>query len=512
LRRIAAGDRPRRTQAKSRGDARRRLNADSGVTLTDRIFDWARRSPGKTAVIYDGRPRSYAEFANAIAVARGFFARRGCHGPGLALVAVHNLLNFWIISLALRSLGLTTITGASMERILSLRPPGARFIVTTPTETFEGLEALAAAHDLQFLSVALEGETALPPDPARPAGAGGHVLLTSGTTGAHKMVLIDPAFELSYLRTRGEVIGAGSDSVFTLFNFAAWTGTGYKSAACMFTLGATVIIQQAGALHEALRHPATHASLVPEMLAHILAAPEGSFPRQDMSLSITSGTLTAAQVVEAQTRITPIIYNKLAATETNTFGYTPFNDPEGRKWHRPVAGRAVGVVDDADRPLAPGELGRLRVSTADGPTGYFGDETTTRAFFKDGYFYPGDLAVMREDGRFALQGRVTDVINMQGNKILPMPIEERLREDLGVGAVCLFSSQSQAGDEEIHVVLETTEPVALDRLNASIGRELHGYPVARVHYLKEMPRNQTGKVLRQAVKALAVGGPKPKPG
>jgi acyl-coenzyme A synthetase/AMP-(fatty) acid ligase len=37
-----------------------------------------------------------------------------------------------------------------------------------------------------------------------------------------------------------------------------------------------------------------------------------------------------------------------------------------------------------------------------------------QAFFRNGCFYPGDLGIMLPDGRIALQGRVTDVINVNG--------------------------------------------------------------------------------------------------
>src|SRR5262249_22005238 len=174
--------------------------------------------------------------------------------------------------------------------------------------------------------------------------------------------------------------------------------------------------------------------------------------------------------------------------------------PEDLRWHRLVPGRMVEIVDASDRPVPIGEVGRVRVSTAGGPTGYLNDETATRAFFRDGFFYPGDLAVMRSDGRIALQGRITDVINVQGYKIYPAPIEERLGEVLGLNGVCLFSMQNDSGEEELHVVLETAKPIDSERLTAALKQELRGLRGphrARVHYVATLPRNEMGKVLRQ---------------
>src|SRR5262245_30892943 len=78
--------------------------------ITQLIFQWAEQTPDRTAVIYNGEVWSYRSFARAIAVARGYFARRGYVGPGYAVLAVSNTMNFWILSPALRSLGLTTVS------------------------------------------------------------------------------------------------------------------------------------------------------------------------------------------------------------------------------------------------------------------------------------------------------------------------------------------------------------------------------------------------------------------
>ena len=169
--------------------------------------------------------------------------------------------------------------------------------------------------------------------------------------------------------------------------------------------------------------------LVPAVLATILAAPADAFPRNDtMQLAVGGGAMTRTQVEQAKARITPRLFNWLASTEAGSIAFTPVDTPEDHKWQRLVPGRVVEIVDESDRPVPTGEIGRVRVGTEGGPTGYLNDEAATRAFFKDGFFYPGDLAVMRSDGRMALQGRVTDIINVRGDKISPAPIEDRLGE------------------------------------------------------------------------------------
>src|SRR5262249_17482764 len=268
-------------------------------------------------------------------------------------------------------------------------------------------------------------------------------------------------------------------------------------------VGGTTLIEQGGEPYQALLRPGiTHAILFPVGLAAILAAPAGAFPRNDMmQLAVGSGAMTRTQVDQAKARITSHHFHYFASTEAGLIAFTSLDTPEDQRWHRLVPGRMVEIVDASDHPVPIGEFGQMRVSTAGGPTGYLNDETATRTFFRDGFFYPGDLAVMRSDGRIALQGRITDVINVQGEKISPVPIEERLSALFGLNGVCLFSMQNDSGEEEIHVVLETPKPIDSESLIAVLKQELRGFQQVRVHYVATLPRNEIGKVLRQEVRA-----------
>jgi acyl-CoA synthetase (AMP-forming)/AMP-acid ligase II len=475
-------------------------------SITELIFGWAERTPDKPAVVVNGHPYAYRAFAGLIAEARGYFARRGLAGPGVAVVAISSLLGFWVASLALRSLGLTTIAAQSVDDVGELRLD-IRCVVCLVGQVWPGIEALCAERGLPLLVLPAHGEAPLAIDACRPPdGPGGNILRTSATTGAYKMVLIEPGFEVGFLLKRLEVSGLTEDSVVNLFDFGGWTGGGYKTAVLTWMVGATVMIDQRRPYHLPLLYPGVTLSLmVPDMLDSVLASPEGTYPRSEtMWLSVTGGALTQGQINAAKARITPHLFSGLGATETASFGFTPLETPEDQRWHRLVPGVPVEIVGEDGRPAALGEVGLLRVSSAGGPAGYLNDEAASRAFFRDGWFYPGDLAVFREDGRIALQGRVTAVINVKGQKISPEPLELALREQLAVRGVCLFSMPDAAGEEEIHVIIEAPAPVAPERLAAVLSQALTGFPHAQVHYTAALPRNAMGKLLRPAAREQAL--------
>jgi len=109
-----------------------------------------------------------------------------------------------------------------------------------------------------------------------------------------------------------------------------------------------------------------------------LAAPAGALPWQgQMQLFFSGGTPRQAQVDAARARLTPQIWNSIGATEALTFAETFLETPDDRRWHILRPDRDPQVVDEADRPVRTGEVGRLRVSTAGGPNGYLNDPAAT---------------------------------------------------------------------------------------------------------------------------------------
>jgi acyl-coenzyme A synthetase/AMP-(fatty) acid ligase len=316
------------------------------------------------------------------------------------------------------------------------------------------------------------------------------------------MVLMTPAIDAVFLRRKAEAAGMNRDTLLSVFDFTAWTAAGYRWAASPWTVGGATLIEQGRGPHLALIRPGiTHAILVPSKLSEVLAAPADAFPRNEaMQLFVGAGAMSSAQVEQAEARITPRLFNWLASTEAGGIALTPLHTPEDRRWHRLVPDRVVEIVDESNRPVPTGEIGRVRVGTSGGPTSYLYNEAATQAFFDSGFFYPGDLAVIRSDGRMALQGRLTDVIHVRGIKISPALIEDRLTENLGVRGVCIFSMQDDTGEEGIYVVIESPTPIASARLTAVLRQELRGFSRAYVRYVSALPRNQMGKLMRQAVR------------
>jgi acyl-coenzyme A synthetase/AMP-(fatty) acid ligase len=472
------------------------------------VFAGAERAPERTAIVYNGYALTYGEFARAIEAMVQAFESHGVAGPGYVVIAFSGMLDFWIVSLALRELGLTTVPVSSPANAAVVDLADVRFVVTDPDLSWPGLEAICTAKGWPRVRARWDGAfaRAIEAGRQRVAARGEHVLQTSATTGAYKKVLMARGFEVAFLRERLTKDEADETSKFALHNFGGWTGAGYKTGGSIWLAGGALILGQGDDPGQCFAEPGlTHASTLPDQLNRILDGATSVVPfRPDLRLFVGGATPRQSQVDQVRERITPNVYNSIGATEAQTFAETRLETPDDRRWHHLIADRDPQLVDDADRPVATGKVGRLRVSTRDGPTSYLDDPVATAAFFKDGCFYPGDLGLIRADGRMALMGRTTDVINVMGQKISPAPFEDELCERLGVTGACIFSRQNQDADETLHVVLETAAPLDMARLTAALRQTLHGFPAAQVHYRPALPRNGMGKLMRAEIqKAVA---------
>src|ERR1700693_1635620 len=99
--------------------------------IVDRIYEWAKRQPDKTAVIWNDVSLSYRSFSNAIRTACDFFQRENLPVGRTAIVLVPGLLDAWIIVMALRSLGLDTISVYSVEEGEALKIRDVACVVIT---------------------------------------------------------------------------------------------------------------------------------------------------------------------------------------------------------------------------------------------------------------------------------------------------------------------------------------------------------------------------------------------
>ena len=180
-----------------------------------------------------------------------------------------------------------------------------------------------------------------------------------------------------------------------------------------------------------------------------------------------------------------------------------FENLDSLYWLTPVNERVIQVVDENGNQCSAGQQGELRILIEDTDCKcYLDDEQATAKMFRDGFFYPGDMAIKRADGQVRILGRVSDVINVQGAKVAVGPIEESICRFLNVDEVCLFTHLNDAGQDELIIAMQSDSKPPAERLD-HIARKYPYFESFRFAIFRELPRTDTGtrKVRRAALKA-----------
>lgn len=477
--------------------------------VVERIFEHARTRPHQPAVVWNGHVISYLRFAQGIAALRNAWRPLAPPPGSVAVVVVHSLIESWTAVLALQSLGLVTVCTRSLQEAEALGLGDSPAVVICSRKASESRPRLATWPQAR--------ELLLPPDlylrpvaQAVPAldgvsQQGGHILYTSGTTGQFKKLLQDNARDDQRCERRVAAEGLSERTVWNNTWFGLWTSIGYGRPPVVWHAGGTMVFDQGNRWAENLgKHSTTHTTLMPSALDEVLRVlPQGpaDAPRWSFQLFIGGGLLSPAAAREALARVTPRLYVNYACTELGQVLRSAVTDPANLHWLAPVGLRVTEIVSEDGLPCPEGVEGLLRVRP--GPLdfdGYLGDAASTARVFRDGWFYPGDLAVRRADGRIRILGRSADVINVGGSKFASGPLEEAVRETLGVSNVCLFSDPAASGRNLIAVVLEAAELPPQSSRNAAM-RLLPNNGTVAVHFycVTRFPRtsNGTGKVDRR---------------
>ncbi|HML14237.1 MAG TPA: benzoate-CoA ligase family protein [Xanthobacteraceae bacterium] len=177
---------------------------------------------------------------------------------------------------------------------------------------------------------------------------------------------------------------------------------------------------------------------------------------------------------------------------------------------RVVPGYEAKVIDASGRELPAGTIGRLAVR---GPTGcrYLADERQ-RKYVENGWNLTGDTYLMDADRFFWYQARSDDMIISSGYNIAGPEVEAVLLEHPAV-AECGVVAAPDAERGHIvkaYVVLRPGQggDAALTRsLQEHVKATIAPYKYPRaIEYVATLPRTETGKLQRFALRALAAEG------
>ncbi|MAH84766.1 MAG: hypothetical protein CBB68_10590 [Rhodospirillaceae bacterium TMED8] len=186
-------------------------------------------------------------------------------------------------------------------------------------------------------------------------------------------------------------------------------------------------------------------------------------------------------------------------------------DKHHPKWLQRLA--SVGTVNPAvqivianpkGKFLPAGRSGEILVRGPSVMKGYWNNPEASANTLKNGWLHTGDIGVLTDDGFLTLKDRAKDLIISGGSNIYPREVEEVLLEHPDILEVSIIGRPDpEWGEIIIAYIVGTATPVELDQL--CIERIARFKRPKFYFYLKELPKNNYGKILKTVLRDLDLG-------
>jgi fatty-acyl-CoA synthase len=497
--------------------------AGRGMTLSDQLARWARRTPDAVALRFDGTGRTYAELDERVTrLARALAGRGVGTGDRVAVLAL-NGLETWETYLAGVRLGAIVVPVnfrlVADEVAYVLTDSGAVALVVDATLAEVGAKARAQAPGVTtVLAIGEEFEAALadagsePLDVEVDESAPAFIMYTSGTTGRPKGAVLTHRNLLMHVFSQVTHLGWDPDDRVGVPGAPLFHIAGLAGGLPPLLLGGTHVILRSGGFDPVAtldlieRERVSSIFLVPAMWAAVVAVPGiadrdlsslrriswGAAPASTTLLRTMIDTFPQAEVITAfgQTECSPVttfLRGEDSVRKIGSIG-TPMLNVE------------VRVVDDAMNDVPQGEVGEIVYRSPMVMKEYWGKPEATAEAFAGGWFHSGDLVRQDEDGYLYVVDRKKDMIITGGENVYCAEVEDVLAAHPKVAEVALIGvPDSRFGEAPLAVVAprDPADPPTPEELTAWCRERLARYKNPREYsVVSALPRNPSGKVLK----------------
>lgn len=329
--------------------------------------------------------------------------------------------------------------------------------------------------------------------------------LSSGTTGRPKGPMVSHRQFAARLMIQWVTLGFSQHDRY-LSAIPLYFGGGRSFAMGSLYSGGTVIMfpppHSPEDLVSAVReHSATTILLVPTLLRRLLELPDADAPLlEELSRLISTGAaLHPDERRQVMERLNPNFINYYGSTEGG--GITVLLPEHGGEAAasvgEPVFATKVQIVGDDNEVLPSGETGQVRFTGPSVADSFFNDPKASLEAFHDGWFYPGDLGYLDDDGRLFLTGRARDVIIRGGVNIYPREIEEALIAHPDIHDAAVVGWPNKRYGELVAAFVIAKSEINEKGLQDFCSERLVSYKVpSRFFVLDEFPKSPLGKVLK----------------
>lgn len=354
--------------------------------------------------------------------------------------------------------------------------------------------------------------------PVTPHEGGAAILMycpSSGTTGGPKFVPVSHDLALRRVHSRavdlaGFAGGRGITSLRLACHIRPGTSYGFSSVFMVLCGGGTVLEPNldAGELASWLVQSRVNfivtSPIALQKITEVL--PTLRSPNALEKIEVSGSALPARVYELARLRMCANIIVNYGMTECGRVSGMPAALAQGRPGAAgyPYSGVEIRIVDEGGAPVAAGQEGIVAIRSEGNASSYLGDPKASAAAFRGGWVFGGDRGLLEPDGLLRIVGRTDDVINRGGVKVNPQTIEDAMMAIADLREVAVFGVPDANGLTRICAAIVPASSVDANAFHLRCRERLGTSAPVVIMHMQELPRNATGKVLRNELARMAI--------
>ena len=478
------------------------------MNLIDALRHHSRVRPFDTAVIHPHGAANFQNLAGAIAAVGAKLRNSGISRGMTMAIYVADPYTHLLLVLAAMLNGTCSISAHPnfdplppgvkvdrwvVDRELKFQPQGAVILLGTNWVN----EALTESPGLPLSGAGFESETAIC-----------RMYTSSGTTGLPKVIGHSMAtLEAMTLRQLGlEPVSGGPNLCMmwmsTIGGFGTAQTTLWHGTTLVLALGARQVLRSMS-LYKVANLRASPQQL--QGLVSIVAGRPVRFPALQR-VEVGGSSIPTPVLLGARATLCPNVVGIYGSTEASLVAQAPgatlHMTPDAAGYV--VPGVEVRILDDNGQPLGFDTEGHIHVRTPYMVHEYIGDADSTARSFRDGWFIPGDLGVLRADGLLRITGRADEMINAGGVKLSPVLVDDFLATQPGIKDGAAFAYRRPGRHDEVWAGVVVGDGFDEQAVLAAGRAKLNSRAPVKLVRMQEIPRNPMGKVLRQKLAEQAL--------
>lgn len=488
-------------------------------SLAKRVCEIANIKPDKMAVAFKKEALSYNELSNRIKNGAAELLANGVKKGDTVLFTSLSKPEAVVSYLAIQYIGATAIhidknaTAASIDFIYK---DTKAVLLLSDHALNEYTEEINVYSQKLFYSNTEKIHNQIPDIATVDGDDIAEVIYTSGTTGVPKGAMLSYNAVYSILKNTIEGIGIKEEDIILIplplnhsFALRVLRAALYNMSSVVLQNGFTFAKEIENNL---INYKCTGLAVVPASIETIRKQMQDKFPEimgKFRYIEAGAGSLTIDQKKKLTEELpNTVIYNTWGSSESGGaifLNVTNVANDENKisAIGKPIHDVLVKTVDENGKEFSsdkdhPGRMilkGQMQMS------GYINRPEETEKALKDGWLVTGDMVYI-EDGYVFMLGRADDIINVGGEKVSPVEVENTASQYEGIVECACIGAKDPEGILGFIPVLFVVPGNSYDEkeLIKFLSMKLEKYKVP-VFYKKvlEIPRNQMKKINRKAL-------------